>query len=181
VLLHGPDEVEHLLWKQAQPTGDVPFDASVVLAQAEAFEPAPRLGRGPQMTLASPYLEIDAWLGELLAEVHYDYVVLASDHGMAPNDSDDGLAGVHGVAYPAAHRGVVALAGPGVRSGAVIEGASVLDLAPPLAWLLDLPVAEDQPGRVLTDAFDPAWLAAHPIRTTPTWQPDRPRRKPRRR
>lgn len=181
VLLHGPDKIEHLLWKQAQPSPDVAFDASVVLAQAEAWPgPRARLGPGPKTTLVSPYLEIDAWLGELLAEVHYDYVVLASDHGMAPNDSDEGLAGVHGRTHSEAHRGIFAVIGPGVEPGRVIEGATVLDVAPTLAYLLGLPIAEDRPGRVLDSALNEDWREVHPARSVASWEPApgaRPARK----
>lgn len=171
VLLHGPDKVEHLLWKKAQPSAEAPFDASVVLAEAAGFGgPLPRLGRGPKLSLASPYQEIDAWLGELLGEIEYDYVVFASDHGMAPNTRPKGLAGQHGKAYPAAHRGVIALIGPGVRPGSVIEGASVLDVAPTLAWLLELPIAGDRPGQVLESAFTDSWRAGHPPRRGGSWE-----------
>jgi predicted AlkP superfamily phosphohydrolase/phosphomutase len=172
VLLHGPDKVEHLLWKQAQRSKAVPFDADVVRAQAEAFAgPPPRLGRGPKMTLASPYLEIDAWLGELLAAAHYDYVVLASDHGMAPNEGEAGLAGGHSKNDPEAHQGVFAIHGPGIAAGTVLQGATVLDVAPTVAYLLNLPRATDQPGELLESAFTPAHLASRPPRTVPTWQP----------
>jgi len=46
---------------------------------------------------------------------------------------------------------------------------SLLDVAPTLAYLLELPVADDLPGDVVTAAFAPEHLAAKPIRRVPSW------------
>jgi hypothetical protein len=51
----------------------------------------------------------------------------------------------------------------------VLEGATILDVAPTILHVLGLPLAQDLDGRVLTDALDPAWLAAHPIATVSTY------------
>jgi hypothetical protein len=51
-----------------------------------------------------------------------------------------------------------------------VEGATLFDVAPTVAALLGLPVAEDLPGRVLTEMIDPAFLERHPVRTVPTWE-----------
>ena len=44
-------------------------------------------------------------------------------------------------------------AGPGIRVGAQIGGASVLDITPTLLHYLKLPVGKDMDGRVLTGVF----------------------------
>lgn len=54
--------------------------------------------------------------------------------------------------------------GPALRCRATIQGAHIVDLAPTILHLLDLPVPTDMDGRVLAGAFDPAYLAAHPVR-----------------
>lgn len=59
--------------------------------------------------------------------------------------------------------GVVGLRGPGVRPGAKLEGASLLDPAPTILHYLGLPVPEYMDGRVLTDAFTDEFNAANPI------------------
>ncbi|NUM44912.1 MAG: hypothetical protein HUU38_09410, partial [Anaerolineales bacterium] len=41
---------------------------------------------------------------------------------------------------------------------------SLIDLAPTILHLFDQPIPPDMDGRVLTEIFDPAWLAAHPLR-----------------
>lgn len=59
--------------------------------------------------------------------------------------------------------GVVGMRGPGVRPGAKLEGASLLDPAPTILHYLGLPVPEYMDGRVLTDAFTDEFNAANPV------------------
>lgn len=51
--------------------------------------------------------------------------------------------------------GVLIMAGPGVKAGAVVGECSTLDLAPTMLALLGLPVPEYMTGRVLTEALEP--------------------------
>jgi predicted AlkP superfamily phosphohydrolase/phosphomutase len=62
--------------------------------------------------------------------------------------------GMHG-ANPeqASMRTVMVLNGPGIRAGLKIKDLRVIDFAPTLAWLLDLPKPRDATGRVLYEAF----------------------------
>lgn len=169
-LIHGPDKAQHLGWGAVQKTPQSPFDAQALLAQARAWKGPVRAKSGRAGTnVASQYLETDAWLGRLLSEVGWDYIVVASDHGMTRNPGK-GLAGHHGIESPEGHQGVLILWGPGVREGASLRGVDVFDVAPTLAWLLRLPVAENLPGEVLTRAFEPAWIAEHPVRRVASWK-----------
>jgi len=172
-LIHGPDKAQHLGWASVQKTPQSPFDAQALLAQARAWRGPVRARPGGTGTnVASQYLETDAWLGRLLSKVAWDYIVVASDHGMTRNPGK-GLAGHHGVESPEGHQGVLILWGPGVRKGASLEGADVFDVAPTLAWLLGLPVAQDLSGEALTQAFEPPWSDAHPVERVPSWEPYR--------
>ncbi len=67
---------------------------------------------------------------------------------------------------PGNHRveGVIAVAGPGVRTG-TIDHASLMDLAPTILHLLGEPVPDSMDGQVLTDIFEPDIVAAHPVAT----------------
>ncbi len=65
--------------------------------------------------------------------------------------------------------GVILLSGPGIREGRMIEGASILDVAPTALYLMGLPVGEDMDGRVLADAIEGSHLEAHPVETVPTY------------
>jgi hypothetical protein len=178
-LIHSPDKAGHLGWKSVQATPDAPFDREALLAQAAAWKgPVRAKRRSPGTTVASQYLETDAWLGDLLAIVSYDYVLVASDHGMTRNPGPQGMAGEHGPKLPESHQGVFILRGPGVRAGVRLEDVDVFDVAPTLAYAMGLPVAEDQPGRARSDAFDDAWRAGHPQETVPSWEAFNPRPVP---
>lgn len=60
--------------------------------------------------------------------------------------------------------GILIVSGKGVRKGFVIGGASLVDIAPTVQYLLDLPVSTDTDGRVLENLFEEHWLKAHPVR-----------------
>lgn len=61
-------------------------------------------------------------------------------------------------------RGMFVAAGPGLRAGAEIEGARILDVAPTILHLLGQPVPRAMEGAVLRDALDPDALAHRPVR-----------------
>jgi arylsulfatase A-like enzyme len=58
--------------------------------------------------------------------------------------------------------------GKDIVRGRELPDASVLDITPTVLALWGLPVGEDMDGRVLTDAIEPSFLKAHPVRTIPT-------------
>lgn len=60
--------------------------------------------------------------------------------------------------------GIFVARAPGVRAGAQVQGASLQDLAPTILYLLGEPIPGHMDGRVLTECFDPSWLAASPVR-----------------
>lgn len=59
--------------------------------------------------------------------------------------------------------GVLILAGAGVKPGAQLEGASILDLAPTILHAMNVPVPEDLDGRVLAEAFAASSPLARPV------------------
>jgi predicted AlkP superfamily phosphohydrolase/phosphomutase len=60
--------------------------------------------------------------------------------------------------------GILVAAGPALKRGVAIENASLIDFAPTLLHLFELPVPDDMDGRVLADGFRPEFLAAHPVK-----------------
>lgn len=58
--------------------------------------------------------------------------------------------------------GILIMRGPGIRPGATIEGAELIDMPPTILHLLGEPVPAVMDGKVLTQAFSPDTLAAHP-------------------
>lgn len=169
VLLHGPDKVEHVIWGSIQSAMWEPIDALPLLAGAAEWD-GPFFGSEPYGwgSLAAPFLEADAWLGQLLSARPYDYVVFVSDHGMTRSPS--GLTGNHGEPHTEAHDGIFAVSGPGIAEGVWLPPITVLDVAPTLAYLLGIPVATDLPGRVIAEAFTQQHLDLLPLRSTPSWE-----------
>jgi hypothetical protein len=172
IILHSPDKSQHAAWAAVQPEFGGPFLRDVLIGLARAwsgpvYKPAP-FGFG---NVASQYLEADAWLGEHLRLASYDYIVLASDHGMTRADPTKSplFSGHHDTQLDDAHRGIFLLHGPGVRAGSDLGIVSVLNVAPTIAYLLGLPVGDDQPGGVMREAFEATSLSERPIETVPSW------------
>jgi predicted AlkP superfamily phosphohydrolase/phosphomutase len=62
--------------------------------------------------------------------------------------------------------GLVIVAGPGVRPGTRLEGASIMDIAPTALNVLDVAIPRDMDGHVLSAAFTDAFQSGHPIAFT---------------
>lgn len=61
--------------------------------------------------------------------------------------------------------GIVIITGSAIRPGTQLEKASILDVAPTVLTLLDLPLAHDMPGRIWKEALLTEYQAHH----TPTY------------
>lgn len=111
----------------------------------------------------------DEMLGTLLKQAGDGAtVILMSDHGFHPDHLRP--ASIPDIpAGPAIeHRdfGVFAISGPGVKSGEVLHGPSVLDVAPTILTLYGLPVGEDMDGKVLSHSF----LNTPQVAFIPSWE-----------
>jgi predicted AlkP superfamily phosphohydrolase/phosphomutase len=60
--------------------------------------------------------------------------------------------------------GIVIAGGPAFKRGAEIANARLIDIAPTLLHLLNIPVPEDMDGKVLTSVFRPDFLSVHVVR-----------------
>jgi len=71
-----------------------------------------------------------------------------------------------GVGSSGSHQqnGLFLMWGDRVKTGEVLRGTRILDLAPTLLYLLGLPVSTDMDGRVLLDGLKEEWLGGHPVR-----------------
>ncbi len=63
--------------------------------------------------------------------------------------------------------GILAARGPGLRRGARVAGARIMDLAPTVLFLMGEPIPDDMDGRVLTELFDARAPDARPVRYRP--------------
>ena len=115
----------------------------------------------------------DSLIGELLARRGPNTtIVVCSDHGFRTGDERLREDHVDTELADASHMidGILVLNGPGVRAGTPITGASIYDIAPTVAALLDLPVAGDLAGQVLSGALTGEYRTEHPVRQVATWE-----------
>ncbi|MCK4415008.1 MAG: alkaline phosphatase family protein [Candidatus Eisenbacteria sp.] len=106
-------------------------------------------------TLTRVHAVFDSLLGELTASAtEEELIVVCSDHGHDLDGSG------HRFGPPA----MIVMAGGGVRPGARLDGAMIYDLTPTLLHVMGFPISSEFPGRVLSEAFDPAWMQRHPVR-----------------
>jgi len=65
----------------------------------------------------------------------------------------------------AAHRmeGILLAIGQGLRKGARVQDARIIDLAPSILYLMGLPIPKDMDGVLLRDMFTPEFLAQMPL------------------
>jgi predicted AlkP superfamily phosphohydrolase/phosphomutase len=63
-------------------------------------------------------------------------------------------------------QGVVMLSGAGVKQGAELKDANLLDIAPTVMYLMGQPVSRSMDGQVLAQAFTPDHLLANPVKMT---------------
>jgi hypothetical protein len=160
---HGYDAVGHSFYREAHPEafGNVPP------------EDARRYGH-----VLERYL---SWLGRYLSELEKslepgDLLLVVSVHGLEPTPLWRRLFGVlsgtevAAASHAAAPPGLLLAYGEGIRPGAVLSNASILDVAPTLLYLLGLPVARDMEGRVLTEMLEPGYAREHPVTFIPSYE-----------
>ena len=107
--------------------------------------------------VANAYRYHDVMLGRLMALAGPECsVMVVSDHGFHSDRllPDYIPAEAAGPAVEHRHFGIFCLTGPGVKRNDIVYGASILDIAPTVLRLFDLPTARDMDGRPLLNAFE---------------------------
>ena len=113
--------------------------------------------------LTGSYQMADEMLGKLVDAAGRDAtVMLVSDHGFherafQPSAQEGPRERAHGF---------ISLSGPGIRRGAALHGAHLLDVTPTLLMLFGLPVGNDMAGRALRQAF----VAAPELQSIRSWE-----------
>ncbi len=163
VYFEGADIVGHFFWKYMEPQ----YFSAVPAREVERFHD----------TYRNYYQALDGFIGQLMKVSGPDTAFLIiSDHGMirVPREGlDANHSGTHARGRPP---GIFIFSGPGIKKSAEpIKGAGLLDITPTVLYYLGLPVAEDMPGKVLTQVFSDEFLAKNPLRKIRTYD-----RKPRR-
>ena len=164
VYFGAPDVVAHRFWRYHEP------DVFTDMPTAGAIR---RFGN----VIKDSYVQADRIIGELVAAFPPDTsIFVMSDHGMhAFNQTSRFAQDGHGgsVASVSGHHqdgppGVLVVAGPRfrkaalprpireLRKGDLLRAGHVLDIAPTILALLDIPVARDMDGVVLRNLLTPA-------------------------
>jgi predicted AlkP superfamily phosphohydrolase/phosphomutase len=119
---------------------------------------------------------LSQWVGEAAQSLGPGEVLLVvSAHGMEPLPPWRRLAAwMTGQRAPSgthagAPDGVLLAVGDGIRAGAVLDNASILDVAPTILYLMGLPVARDMDGRVLTEMIEEDFTRAHHLSFVPSY------------
>ena len=115
----------------------------------------------------------DELLGRVLAKIDLETtaVFVLSDHGFKSGDRrirSEEIVDVRKAHLDHESDGIFIAAGPHVRQGGRVEGASVLDLTPTVLHYLGLPVGKDMDGKVLEHAFEDDFRTGNPIRYVST-------------
>jgi predicted AlkP superfamily phosphohydrolase/phosphomutase len=161
--LHGYDAVGHSFYREAHPDafGDVPP------------EDAQRYGH----VLARYAALVGRFVSELEKQLGPgDLLLVVSNHGLEPTPLWRRLLGVlsgaevAAASHARAPSGLLLARGEGIRPGATLASASILDVAPTLLYLLGLPVARDMEGRVLTEMLEPGYAREHPLTFIPSYE-----------
>ncbi len=150
VYFRGVDLACHTFWRYRSP-GEWPD--GLESSETETFGPV----------IDRYYAVADSLIGEIVRAAGDAVFVVCSDHGFEGHGARGGGEGPR--VGTAMHRetGVIVMAGPGVRRGAIIEGASVLDVTPTVLAILGIPIGRDMDGRVLADAITERALSERPI------------------
>ena len=64
--------------------------------------------------------------------------------------------------------GILLASGPGIKRGATIQGANLMDLAPTILYTMGVPIPRTVDGRILEDIFEPSFLGHHPVQYADT-------------
>lgn len=160
---HGYDVAGHAFYRYAHPElfGDVPADE------------ARRYGR-----VLDRYASLlGQWVGEQAQGLRPgEVLVVLSGHGLEPVPLGRRLlatltgASISAASHAAGPEGFFLAVGDGIRPEARVHGASVLDVAPTLLYLMGLPIARDMEGRVLTEILEPAFARQNPVTFIPSYE-----------
>jgi len=106
--------------------------------------------------IVATYTFYDAIIAQLVKAAGEDaYVVLCSDHGFYTGEqrtkSIPGFAA--GIALEHNPYGVLCISGPNIKKGQKVYHAGLLDIAPTVLSMMNLPVGKDMDGKILQDIF----------------------------
>jgi hypothetical protein len=121
--------------------------------------------------LAPVYEFTDRILGKYLEQAKPETtVIVCSDHSFYFQGGGYNHYGTWEIPH-----GIILMLGPQVRKGYHLEKAHIYDILPTALHLVGLPVGEDMDGKVLLEAFDPAFVHSRPVKFIKTYEDGKPR------
>jgi predicted AlkP superfamily phosphohydrolase/phosphomutase len=161
--LKGTDVLGHLFWISYQPEAfeeesdwENYIRGKTLRSKKKRFESFKKV-----QIIESYYKLMDKALGELIEQMDDSMIlILCSDHGMGPWRTDRALIDrfwddqSHAM-YSGNHRkeGMIVMYGGPVRKGGNLDGATLLDIAPTILYLLGFPIPGDMPGCILSNGI----------------------------
>lgn len=117
----------------------------------------------------------DELLGRVLAEIDLEEtaVFIVSDHGFKTGERrirSEKTVDVRRAHLDHEEMGIFLAAGPHIRRGAEVTGASVMDVTPTVLRYLGLPVAQDMDGKVVDEIFEEEFRRRDRIRYIETYE-----------
>ena len=151
-----------VLFRVVDKTSHAALQFSTLVSDHVGARPEELLPFGEVVTGA--YRAADDAIGALLAEVGEANVVVLSDHGFRIEGEGEDRGYNHREGPP----GILIGHGPAFQPGRV-DGLTVYDVFPLLAYLKGLPVADDFPGVMPVALLDPGVLARQPVAHVPRY------------
>jgi type I phosphodiesterase/nucleotide pyrophosphatase len=151
-----------VLFRIIDKTSHTALHLSTLVDDHVAASPTDLARFGTVVTAA--YREADRALGEILAAAGEANVVVLSDHGFHL----EGEGAQRGYNHREGPPGILIGHGPSFAKGRV-EGVTIYDVFPLLAYLKALPVADDLPGTVPLAALDPGLIVQRPVTRTASY------------
>lgn len=190
VYMGGPDVIGHRYWRYMYP-------------DLYEHRPTDQELEDYRDIITQYYAYTDACLARLLQAYGTEVtVILASDHGMIPLNTDEPFdpdnvpRQVNSAGHPGKLKppGMIVLAGPRIRHTPLPKPVhqlqkddlpvvcSIFDITPTILPLMGIPVGEDMDGQSVLQVIDPGWIKKCPVRTvgshdTVAWLEARPKTK----
>jgi predicted AlkP superfamily phosphohydrolase/phosphomutase len=157
---------------------DVVGHAFMRFAQPDSFGDVPAQDVRRYGQVIDRYADMLAqWVADAAQSLRSEEIlIVVSGYGMRPapfwRRPFSGLTGdpTASGSHAGAPEGFLMAVGDGVKAGAVLDRASVLDVAPTILYLMGLPVARDMEGRVLTELLEEDFARTHPVTFIPSYE-----------
>jgi predicted AlkP superfamily phosphohydrolase/phosphomutase len=155
VFFQGVDILQHFFWEFMDPEGPGTKPAA---SERAIFG----------QSIERYYAFADSLVGAMIdAGGDERATLIVSDHGFRPGTeryADKNISGEH------RRQAFFVFAGPNVVRGGSVGDVDAVDVTPTILAYHGFPVADDMDGDVVTECFEPEWLAQHPIEFIETYE-----------